>query len=211
MKDLSKFEVVKQALEKVVAESDVNNGTQGTEILCYYWQQEYIHDENRQNIQNNIAKSVLSGDIEGVKKFQKQLETLPKPKIVMEFKLLNPIPRIQGTKIISDGEKQYKIHMENVSSLFVPEDAVHLKLLEYEETADVLKDAQGRDSTVIKLHLKKGIIDVAAPIIDRFDRVLRPKRAYVTAISYFAMQTAGRILNNERQAKRRRTGFDESI
>lgn len=209
MKDLSKFNVVKQALEQIVAESDVNNGTHGAELLAYFWQQEYIYDEKRQTLQNMLAKAVLGSDLELVKAYQKDLEKLPKPKIVMEFKLKTPIPRLQGTKVITDGEKTFKIHMENVTSLFIPEDAVKLGLLEYEETKDTAKDAQGRETTIIKLHIKKGLIDVAAPVVDRFDRVLRPKRAYVTAISYGAMQTAGRLMNQERMNKRRRTGFDE--
>jgi hypothetical protein len=209
MKDLSKFAVVKQALEQIVAESDVNNGTQGAELLAHFWQQEYIYDETRDKLRNEIAKAVLQSRLDDVKKYQDEINKLPKPKIVMEFKLLTPIPRLQGTKVITDGEKTFKIHMENVSSIFVPEDAVKLGLLEYEETKDVARDAQGRETTVIKLRIKKGLIDVAAPIVDRFDKVLRPKRAYVTAISYGAMQTAGRLMNQEKQNKRRRTGFDE--
>lgn len=209
MKDLSMFNSVKQALEQVVAESDVNNGTQGITLIAHFWSQEYVFDEKRENLRTEIARAVLQSRLEDVKKLQSEMDALPKPKIVMEFKLLEPIARLQGTKIISDGEKTYKISMENVTSLYVPEDAVHLGLLEYEETDTVLKDSMGRDSQVINLRIKKGIIDVAAAVLDRNDKMVRNKRAYVTAISYSAMQVAGRLMNNERMAKRRRYGFDE--
>lgn len=209
MKDLSKFQTVKQALEQVVSASDVNNGTQGVTLVAHYWQHESIFDRKRQDLQTLLAKAVLTGQLEDVKTHQKELEKLPKSKIVMEFRLLEPIPRIQGTKVMHDGEKTYKISMENVTSLFVPEDAVHLGLLEYEETADKMTDAQGKEATVIKLHIKKGIIDVAAPITDNLGKIMRPKRAYVTAISYHAMQIAGRVMNNEKNNKRRMYGFEQ--
>jgi hypothetical protein len=211
MKDLKQFTAVKQALEKIVSESDVNNGTSGMTLMAHFWQQEYVYDKARQDIQTEIAKMMLQGMKEGadaVKKKQAELEKLPKPKIVMEFKLLQAIPLIRGTKVIHDGDNHRTISMENITSLFVPEDAVHLGLLQYEETEDVLKDAQGRDTTVIKLHLKKGLIDIAAPIVSANDKVLRPKRAYVTAISYKAMQTAGELMYRERNKTRRTVGFD---
>src|SRR5688572_18046143 len=128
MKDLSKFQVVKAALEQVVAQSDVNNGTQGAELLAHFWTNDYAFDEKRQATQTELAKAVLQGRVDDAKKLQKELESLDRPKIVMEFRILTPIPRIQGTKVITDGEKTFKISMENVTSLFIPEDAVKLGL-----------------------------------------------------------------------------------
>lgn len=209
MKDLSKFESVKNALEQVVSESDVNNGTTNVDFLCYYWDNEFMFDQKRQDIQVDMARKQLAGDIEAVKKLQKEFAALDKPKIMMEFRLVKPIPKLLGTKIISDGDKTYKITMENVTSLFIPEDAVKLGLLEYEDTTEIVKDARNNDTPIIKLRLKKGLIDVAAPIQDRFGRQIRPKRAIVTATSYRSMQIAGEMLSRERLAKRRRYGFDE--
>ena len=209
MKDLSTFETVKQALNQVVKESDINNGTQNVELVGHFYQQEYIFDKDKQDLQLELTRAVLASDISKIKQLQTDMEKLPKPKIVMEFKLLTVIPRLQGTKILSDGDKQYKISMENVGSLFIPEDAVHLGLIGYDETEEKARDAQGRETPIIKFVVQKGIIDVAAPIVDRFDKVIRPKRAYVTAISYGSMQLAGKLLNTERLSKRRRFGFDE--
>lgn len=211
MKKFGKFEEVKKALEQVVSESDVNNGTQGLELIAHYWSQEYAFDDEREKLRTDIARNVLQGNITEVKKLQAKMDSVEKPKIIMEFNLLTPIPRLEGTKVITDGERTYKLSMENVTRLFIPQDVVDYDLLEYDETEEKARDAQGREATIIKLRIKKGIIDVAAPIVDRFEKILRPKRAYVTAISFRAMQLVGQIANRERQAKRRRFGFDEQM
>jgi len=209
MQDLSKFIVVKQALEQVVAGSDVNNGTQSVDFLCHYWQSESVYDEKRAALQIEMTRAVLAGDIEGTKLVQAKMDLLPKPKIMMEFRLLQPIARIQGTKTVSDGDRILRISMDNVKSIFVPEDAVNLGLLEYEETEEKATDSMGRETTIIKLRLKKGIIDVTSPKSDRNDKIIVPKRAMVTPISYGAMQVAGRVLYNERIARRKNLGFEE--
>ncbi len=208
MKDLSMFQTVKTALEQVVAESDVNNGTTGMEIMCHFWKQEYRYDEKRNGLQLEIAKAMLSGNLDVLKTKQKELEEMPRPEIIMEFKLLEAIPRIQGTKILSDGDKTMGISMENVTILHIPENSIKLGLLDYEETEDKAKNAMGRDETIIKLKLKKGLIDVIAPIQDRNGKVVQPAKAYVTPISSRSLQIGGRILYNEREQKRRAFGFE---
>ena len=209
MKDLSNFQAVKQALEQIASESDVNNGTNGVELLAHYWSYDQMYDENKAKLQTDIARAVINGNLDVVKFKQEELDKLPPSKIIMEWRLVTPIPRLNGTKIVTDGDKTYKLSMDNVTTIYIPEDAIKLGLLEYEETQDMVKDMLGNDTPIVKLHLKKGIIDIAAPKLGRNDKVIVPKRAIVTAISYRAMQTAGRILNDERNAKRRRYGFDE--
>lgn len=211
MEDLSKFTKVKEALEQVVQESDVNNGTNGIELLAHFWSQENVYDEKRQKLQTDIAKAVLAGNLDSVKLFQEELAKLPKPKIVMLWKLLTPIPRLQGTMIRHDGDKPHTISMDNVSILYIPEDSVKAGLFQYEkvEPEQFEKDMQGRDAQVLKLKLVKGIIDVAAPVQDRTGKEVRPKRAFATIISYRAMQIAGQIMGREQADKRKRYGFDE--
>ena len=209
MKDLSNFDAVKAALEQVVAQSDVNNGTQGIELLAHYWTYDHMFDKRKAELQTDVARAVLAGNLDVVKLKQTELEGLPKSKIVMEWRLLTPIPRLTGTKIVTDGDKTYKLSMDNVTTLYIPEDAVKLGLLEYEETEDKAHDMMGKETSIVKLHLKQGIIDIAPPVLGRGDKELRGKRAFVTAISYRAMQTVGEILNRERNAKRKRYGFDE--
>jgi len=209
MQDLSKFNVVKQALEQVISGSDVNNGTQNVDFLCHYWQSESVYDEKRAALQVEMTRAVLAGNVDETKLIQAKMDILPKSKIMMEFRLLQPIARLQGTKTVTDGEKTLRISMNNVNSIFVPEDAVSLGLLEYEETDQIGHDSMGRETAIIKLRLKKGIIDVTSPKTDRNDRIIVQKRAIVTPISYGAMQVAGRILYNERMARRKNLGFEE--
>lgn len=209
MKDLIKFTTVVNALKQVAAENDVNNGTGGIKFLAHFYEQEYVWDKDRHNLQVGVAKSILTGQLGEVTKLQDQLSKLPKPKIVMAWKLMEPIPLIKGTKVLHDGDKQFRIEMKNVGMLYIPEDSIALGLLEYEETKDLAVDSQGREAKILTIHLKKGIIDIAAPIIDRNDKVTRPSRAYVTAISYKSMQVAGQIMYNERMGKKRRYGFTE--
>lgn len=209
MKDLGKFDLVKQALSQITAQSDVSNGTQGIELLAHFWGSELVYDKAKAELQTQIAGKILGRDLDSVKKLQEQLEKLPKTPVVTIWKLVEPIKRIQGTKIVHDGEKSLKISMENVTTLYIPEDAIKLELLEYEETKDIMSDSQGREAKVLRIKLKKGLIDVAAPIHDGRDRLVREKRAYVTAISYRSMQTVGELMSKERMNKRRRYGFEE--
>lgn len=209
MKDLSKFQLVKDALSQVVAESDVNNGTAKITLLAHFYEQEYVYDKDREDLRTEIAIAVLRGEIDKVKPLQEKMDKLQKPKIIMIWRLLDKIPILNGTKTLSDGKKSYRLEMKNVDTLHIPEDAIKLGLLEYEETNDVMKDKMGRDAQVVKLHLKRGIIDVAAPLYNRKDEMIRPSRAYVTAISYKAMQVASDVMFKEKMASNRRRGFNE--
>lgn len=208
MKDFSQFTQVKEALEQVVAESDVNNGTQNVIYTAHFLEQEMAYDENRTKIQNEIARSILMNKIDTIPLLQAQLEILPKPQVIMIWKLVEPIPILTGTKSMKSGDKELRLVMHNVDKIYIPENAVKLGLLEYEETNEMGKDNQGRDAQIVKLRLRKGIIDIAPPIM-RNNKEIRPKRAYVTPISYKALQVAGRMLFNERVNTERMYGFEE--
>ena len=209
MKSLSQFETVKAALSQITAEVDVSNGTSGIKFLAHYWSRETVYDKASAEIKLKIAQLMFANKTEGVKELQDQLLTLPKPKVIMVWKLLQPIPVLNGTKTITDGDKTYKLQMNNVKFLYIPEDAVEFDLLDYEETTEILKDQLGNDAIVVNMHLKRGLIDIAPPKADQFDKELVPKRAMVTPISFKSMQVAGQMLSKERLAKKRRYGFDE--
>jgi len=217
MKSIYDFEPVKKALEQVVAESDVNNGTRGIEILCHYWTYEYQFNEERQSLQNKMGDLALAGKPEELIKTRKELEALPKPKVVMEFRLMIPIPLIRGTKTISDGNKIFTISANDVKSIFFPEDALRSELATFEETGDTAKDLLGQDTPVVRLVINKGVLDVAPEILDPRDsrrpleqrRILRGKRVYLTAVSYHALQVVGRIQAKEQYNRFKRYGFNE--
>lgn len=208
MKDFSQFAQVKQALEQVISESDVNNGTQGVIYTAHFFEQEMAYDEQRGKIQNEIARSVLMNKLDNIPALQAQLETLPKPQVIMVWKLVEPIRILTGTKPMRSGDKELRLVMYDVDKLYIPENAVKLGLIEYEETDQMGVDMQGRDAQIVKLRLRKGIIDIAPPIM-RSGKELRPKKAYVTPISYKALQTAGSMMFKERQNAERLYGFEE--
>lgn len=219
MKSILQFEAVRSALEQVVAESDKTNGTRGLELYCYYWNHENQFDEKRQTLMNEMGRLVLLGKPEDAAKVRDEIEKLDKPKIIMEFKLMQPIPMVRGTKTMTDGSKMYTIQAENVVSIFIPQDSLYGDLAEFEETDDVAKDILGRDTKVIKLKIKKGILDVASEQLDIRDsrkpleqrRIRVPKRVYLTAMSYHTLQIVGRLKAQEENARFRRFGFTEQL
>jgi len=208
MKDFSQFTQVKQALEQVVAESDVNNGTQGVIYTAHFYEQEMAYDEQRTKIQNEIARGLLMNKIDNIPMLQAQLGALPKPQVIMVWKLVEPIAILTGTKPMKSGDKELRLVMHNVDKLYIPENAVKLGLIEYEETDQFGKDIQGREAQIVKLRLRKGIIDVAPPVM-RSNKEIRGKRAYVTPISYKALQTVGSMMFKEKQNAERLYGFEE--
>ena len=208
MKNLMDFESVRNALSQVVAESDVNNGTEGLSFQAFLYTHEYAYDKERAALQNKITRAVLDGRLEEVLLLQKEMAVCAKPQVIMEWHLLKPIPRIQGTKIIHDGKTKYSIAMDDVEVIYIREDAVALGLLEYSETKQTRKDSRGEDAIVVKMQLTKGLIDIAAPIIDKFENEMKPKRAYVSAVSFRSMQVVGEMKMREGYAKKRRYGFD---
>ena len=169
------FDDVKTALSQVVADSDVNNGTLGMEFLAYSYSRESVYDKKKAENQTKMAKALLSGDLVAAENAQKLLENPEPTKVITIWRLVTPIKRIQGTKILHDGDKIY-----------------------------------GNKVKVLRMKIVKGLIDVAAPVLDRFDKEIMPKRAFVTPISYRAMQAAGELMSKERFAKKRRYGFDEN-
>lgn len=217
MKSLMDFEAVKKALEQVVAESDVNNGTNGMEFFCHYWSHENQYEERRQKLMEEMARSVFLNKPEEIIRIRELVEALEKPKIIIEFRLLLPIPLVKGTKTIVDDEGTHTISAENVRSIFIHEDSLKSQLGEFEETDDVAKDVMGRDTKIIKLKINKGLLDVKEAIVDSRDdnrpenqrRIIRPKMVYLVAVSFHALQVVGRMKQNEKRAARRRFGFDK--
>ncbi len=211
MKNLFEFEEVKTALSSVVAESDVNNGTQGMEFLAYSYSRESVYDKKKQENQIRMAKAVLAGDLKAIEEAQVLLEKPEPTKVITVWKLMEPIRKVQGTKIISNGDKKYSISMENIQLLHIPEDSIRLGLVEGEETGEEAENIYGTKVKVLKLRIVKGLIDIAAPVLDRWEKEIMPKRAFVTPISYRAMQIAGEFMAKDKFAQKRRYGFDEMM
>ena len=214
MESLSNFPALKEALSQLVVETDVDNGTNGMEFLAYWYAKDFVRDEKRDDLNKQIARAVLTGTVEQVEELQAKLSLLPRPQIMMEWKLMEPIAKLRGTKVGTlkrNGEvRRFKLEMSNVTSIFISEKAAQLGLIEYERTDIVAQDANGRDSIVVRMVLKKGLIDVAAPIYFG-DKEVRGKRAYVQAVSNKALQVVGSMLFQEKKEENRLLGYDEIL
>jgi hypothetical protein len=211
MKDLSALPALKAALAQIVTESDVDNGTAGMEFYAYWYATEYIHNPERDALTKEIATAVLKGDYEKVLEKQEALKKLAKPEIMMEWRLLEPMKSLKGTKLVTikrgEDTKKYELNMKDVKSIYVSQMASKMKLIQWEDTDEVREDSQGRESKVLRMKLVKGLVDVAAPVFYGKKEV-RGKRAYVTPISYRALQTAGSMMFKERIEESRIEGFD---
>jgi hypothetical protein len=180
----------------------------GMEFLAYSYSQDTIYDKKKADNLLKMSTAWINGDLKTVEEMQKLVDNPDPSKIIMIWRLINPIKKIMGTKILHNGDNTFTLSMENVKDIYIPQDAIKLGLIEAEDTGDKAEDAHGKEVSILRMKVVKGLIDVAAPILDRFDKEVQPKRAFVTPISYRAMQTAGTIMAGERLAKRRRYGFD---
>ena len=212
MNSLRNFQPVINALSQVAKEASVanDNGTAGKQYICHYWDNESVYDQKRAELDTQIAIAVLSGKLAEVAELRAKLAVLPSAKVNMVFKLMEPIRRVQGTKVvIGNDDKTYSPSMVDVQYLYIPEDAVEMELLQYEEIkGEVAQDKHGNDTAVIELKLVSGMIDVKEALYDRKGKMTRAPRASVTAISYRAMQVAGRIMYNSKESMRKVFGME---
>jgi hypothetical protein len=211
MKSLKGFKPVMDALAQIASEATLltDNGTYGKEYICHFWDEEDTYDKERATIEVNIARLTLKGKYSEIADERKKLEGLPPAKKNFIFKLLEPINRLNGTKIqLSDG-KTYSPRMENVEYIYVPAGSLEADLFDYEEREESTLDRQGRETPIITLRLTKGMIDVKEGELGWDNKERRAPRAYVTPISFRAMQIAGKTLRNEDNAKRSLYGYDQ--
>lgn len=213
MKKLKEFEPVKQALIRVATEASIafDNGTYGKELFCQYWNKEEVYDKERNDKEIEIARSILTGKADLVPGLKAELAAMPKPKINMIFRLMEPMKRLVGSKIAHDGGKVYSPIMEDIRDIYIPEDALDMDLVEFEDTEHKAVDEHGNETPVIKLKLVNAMLDVKEGKVDWKDETkeIRAPRVYVTAISYRSMQVAGKIMNNEGIKRRGMYGFNE--
>jgi len=211
MKSLKNFEPVMKAISKVATEVSVghDNGTLGREFLCHYYDKEETFDKARQEILQALGRAMIKDEKHLIKTLQDKLVGLPPTKVNLIFKLTEPIKRLIGTKVQHDGETQYHPIMNNVKFIYVPEDAIDMEFLSFEETPDKDVDKFGNEAVIIKLKLDKGILDVKEGKLNWKDQEIRESRAYVTPVSFRAMQIAGKIMGEEQNKKRKMYGYGE--
>lgn len=207
------FKPVVDALAQVAKDAvqTHDNGTAGKTYLAHYWGDEQQTDTVRNQLNQDMTRAILKdpGAVAGIRA---KILVLPPPKINMIFKLMEPIAHLVGTKIVKSGNKSFCPLMENVQFIRVPQDALEMDLLEYEEVKNKFEvDSDGEKTPVIKLKLKYGILEVTEKYTNWKGEVTRPSMAFVSAMSYRAMQIAGKILGKEEVDERRVSGMTELL
>lgn len=202
------FEPVRAMLERVIVESDVDNGTKGLEFTAHFWEEDLVQNKDLNKHLGKLGSAWLDGKIELFEQLSKEQESIKPTQRMMTWAINPSLGIVHGTKRFKDAGKIWKLSMNAVSKLYISENVVKLGLIEYEETSETANDAQGRPTPIVKMRLKKGIIDIAPPIMSWKGEEIVPKRAFVTPISFHALQIAGELIAGEDRKSRRRYGFD---
>jgi hypothetical protein len=207
--DFKNFGKVKQVLEQVALETSIthNNGTAGQTLTGYIYDSEESDDPERLEVEKQMWVALRAKQLEQVKLLQAKLLTLNKTRKTLIFRLLEPIPKLVGTKIAYKENKSFQPSMDNVETFRIPEEVIDLGALEYEETDDVMPDRYGKDTAVIKLTLKACMLDVKESQ-QLWNNQIVPAHAYLTVISARSMQLVGKILSQEDSKNRRLFGYN---
>lgn len=197
---LKNYQKVEQVLKAIASGATNGNSMQ---VKCYHFDTQYVKTPEYVALEKQIIqKKFTSKDYS--KEFE-QLNSLPKGKALLVFKLLEPMT-IRGTKQMIFEGKTVKPEAKNCTEIYIAEDIINNDAagLQYEQTEDTEKDAAGQDSPVIILDLGKCIIDVVQGKRDWKDQSkwLVAPRAYVTDISFRSMQIVGSMIGKE-EAKNR--------
>lgn len=200
------------AIAKVAQESTINhdNGTYGKELLVHYWDSESMFDKDRSELEKQMATMILSGaSAQDIIQIRERIELLPKPKLNMVFRLVDPIAKITGTKVINDGQKSFSPVAMNVQFIYISEDMIDRDAITFLETTDSAEDKLGNVTPIISLKLKSCLIDVKEPTTNYRGEMTRGARANITDISYRAMQLSGIVMRTTEDRKRKMYGMEE--
>ena len=208
MKDLMEFARVKDVLEKVVAESDVDNGTKGMEFTAHFWEQNNIFNKQKNELLGKLGTAWMNGDVKSFEEDADKMNDIESTMKMLTWNIIPSIGLVYGTKQYKEDGKVYRLKMENISKLYISETAVRLKLIQFEETNEMALDAMGRETPILRMKLVKGLIDIAPPVSNWKGIEIVPKRAFVTAISYSALQIAGELKAEMNRRSKKRIGYD---
>lgn len=211
MNNLSNFKPVVDALARVARQASISNdnGTSGQAYECHYYDYEDGYDKAKSDLELAMGKAMFSGKTEEVKRILGEIENLPPVRRTLMFKLLTPIRRLQGSKIEKAGDKTYSPVMTNVDIIHIPEDAVNMGILDYEESTDMVEDRRGEATPVIRIKLTACMLDVKEAMTDAKGNITRAARANVTPLSYRSMQVVGAMMSRDVKQARKTSVMEE--
>lgn len=204
MKSLTTLDAVATALANIQKSRtmDHDNGTFGKHVLASFYSYETVTPQEKRDLQKELIRWKLLGKKDKVRELQEKIDAIGADSVTMIFKLVTPIDSLTGTKAIpgNDG-KVYHPVMKNVEYVYIPQDVYENDSVTYEETKEKTKDSIGNDVPIVDLILCRSIIDVSKEEKNSV-RVWKEARAYVTDVSFRAMQVVGRMMASEQRRVR---------
>lgn len=209
MKNLLSFANVKNAVEQAIIASDVDNGTRGLTFDAVCITTHTAYQKESVELQKLMADALRANRLDEYQKYDKALQELPEPTVFTVWKLIKPLKDLKGTMVKVDKNVKYTLSMPTVEEVWISTVFMKAEAIVGEETGKKWKNPlNNSELPIVKLQLKKGIIDVYAPVRSWNGKELLPKRAMCTLMSLRAQQVTGELSARERAAQNRRYGFD---
>lgn len=202
---------IKGAMEQVIINSDVNNGTQGIEFQCVLHRVQLGYDADRKSIEAKMNSAMIKRDLKTYEELEKKLSELPEVSKFFIFKLLKPMKGLKSTLERRVGNKIGILTMD-VDEVWMTDFFMKAGGALADTTDKKWKDpSTGKEYDIIKVKLNKGLIDVFPPKFSTYrdtQTEIIPKRAMCTLLSLHSMQVLGRLSSRERADYTKLYGFD---
>jgi hypothetical protein len=216
MKDIMQIGIIKDAMEKVITNSDASNGTDGLEFECVLYRTQLGYDKERKALEAELNEAMLKRDTKKYTELEEKLNTMPDVTKFFIFKLLKPMVGVNSTLKRKFGNKMGTLSMD-VNEIWMTDFFMQVKAAKADEVKDGnkpkkwLDPATNKEYPVLKIKLEKGMVDIFPPRLTTWNgkqEEVLPKRAMCTLISLHSMQVLGRISARERVDAARMYGFD---
>lgn len=206
----SQLDSVINAIKKISEEQTIlhNNGTYGISFKGYIYKQDILSNPEMLQLEKELTVAKLRNDFTKMEELDKKRADLPKSQMMFIIRLDNPIPVLNGTKIIEYGGTQGFKKMNNVTEVSIRQSLLD-KLSVEEITGELREDCTGAKVPLYNFTLDKLMVDVhyGQPKVGRYAGT--PDRAVLTDISFQSMKLANALVKSREQADINLEGFTE--
>ena len=168
------------------------NARYGRELVGYLY--DTITVEDREAIKKKMDMATMSRnqfDEGAFNKLFEEIQSIDK-RTIFVFKLIEPIPFLEGTLSVTSGTKTRKMSLSNVTTINIDSTLFSETYMSAEETGNTEKNVAGKDVDVVKLKLDKCMLDIMRPII-RGNNFVIPATAYITVVEASILSQLGSL------------------
>jgi len=169
------------------------NARYGRELVGYLY--DTITVEDREAIKKKMDMLTMSRNQEfdegTFNKLFEEIKNIDK-RTIFVFKLIEPIPFLEGTLDVTSGTKTRKMSLSNITTINIDSTLFSETYMSAEETGKTEKNIAGKDVDIVKLKLDKCMLDIMRPII-RGNNLVRPATAYVTVVEASVLSQLGSL------------------